>query len=154
RLRLIAPTEVEGEATPIRSPNVAPAESQAVSTSTARQGPRAGAGLDEELSRSFEATFTEEVTPLRVRANAPQQRTPVRTAPPSQGVRESTGAAVRGPEFQSASARTARSVGTAIRPDVGESEAYKEALTRNEVGLQRPTGANVPGADFITAAEE
>jgi hypothetical protein len=40
---------------------------------------------------------------------------------------------------------------TAIRADIGESEAYKEALRRGEIGLQRPMGANVSGADFITA---
>jgi hypothetical protein len=40
---------------------------------------------------------------------------------------------------------------SAIRADVGEAEAYKEALLRGEIGLQRPAGANVPGVDFITA---
>ena len=35
--------------------------------------------------------------------------------------------------------------------NVGESEAYKVALARGEVGLERPGGANVPGADLITA---
>ncbi|MBL8153468.1 MAG: hypothetical protein JNM70_04730 [Anaerolineae bacterium] len=51
----------------------------------------------------------------------------------------------------SASARTPRSLNTAIRADVGESAAYKASLQRGEIGLQRPGGANVPGADFITA---
>jgi Domain of unknown function (DUF4157) len=68
-------------------------------------------------------------------------------------VRESAGAAERGGTFQSASAQTPRSMNTAIRADLGESEAYKAALKNGEIGLQRPGGANVPGADFITAAE-
>ena len=51
----------------------------------------------------------------------------------------------------SATARTDRSVITAIRADIGESEAYKQALLRGEIGLQRPMGANVRGVDFITA---
>lgn len=51
----------------------------------------------------------------------------------------------------SATSRSPRSFPTAIRADIGESEAYKQALPRGEVGLQRPMGANVAGADFITA---
>ena len=51
----------------------------------------------------------------------------------------------------SASSHTPKSFRTAIRADIGESEAYKEALRRGEIGLQRPMGANVAGADFITA---
>ena len=51
----------------------------------------------------------------------------------------------------SATAKTARSLVTSIRADVAEAEAYKAALLRGEIGLQRPTGANVRGADFITA---
>jgi hypothetical protein len=51
----------------------------------------------------------------------------------------------------SATAKTPRSMITSIRADVAESEAYKAALTRGEIGLQRPTGANVTGTDFITA---
>lgn len=46
---------------------------------------------------------------------------------------------------------TPRSFATAIKADVGESEAYKAALLRGEIGLQRPMGVNVRGADFITA---
>jgi hypothetical protein len=68
-------------------------------------------------------------------------------------VRESAGARTQEGDFQSASAQTNRSFLTAIRADVGESEAYKRALEKGEIGLQRPGGANVPGADFITAAE-
>ena len=51
----------------------------------------------------------------------------------------------------SATAKTSRSMITSIRADVAESEAYKAALARGEIGLQRPTGANVTGTDFITA---
>lgn len=55
----------------------------------------------------------------------------------------------------SARASTERSVVTAIRADMGESEAYKQALfVRREVGLQRPMKANVRGVDFISAAED
>lgn len=51
-----------------------------------------------------------------------------------------------------ATAKTERSLITSIRADVAESEAYKAALfIRKEIGLQRPTGANVTGSDFITA---
>jgi hypothetical protein len=67
-------------------------------------------------------------------------------------IRESTGASPRGSTFQSASARTGRSINTAIRADVAEAEGYKAALLRGEVGLQRSQGANVKGTDFITAA--
>jgi hypothetical protein len=48
-------------------------------------------------------------------------------------------------------ASSPRALRTAIRADIGESEAYKQALSRGEIGLQRPMGANVPGVDFITA---
>ena len=54
----------------------------------------------------------------------------------------------------SARARTERSFRTAIRADIGESEAYKQALLRGEIGLQRPLGANVRGVDFITAVRD
>jgi hypothetical protein len=68
------------------------------------------------------------------------------------GVRESRGANTYGPMFQSASAQTQRSVITAVRADVGESQAYMSALRfQGEIGLQRPSGANVRGTDFITA---
>jgi hypothetical protein len=53
----------------------------------------------------------------------------------------------------SARAETDRSFITAIRADIGEAEAYKQALhRRGEIGLQRPLGVNVSGVDFITAA--
>ena len=51
----------------------------------------------------------------------------------------------------SAVSHTSKSFGTTIRPDIGENEAYKEALRRGEIGLQRPLGVNVAGVDFITA---
>jgi hypothetical protein len=50
----------------------------------------------------------------------------------------------------SATAKTQRSMVTSIRADVAETEVYKAALRRGEIGLQRPTGANVIGTDFIT----
>lgn len=65
---------------------------------------------------------------------------------------ESTGASTRGPSFVSASAQTDRSIITAIRADIAEAEAYKQALRTGEIGLLRPQGANIRGADFITAA--
>lgn len=50
-----------------------------------------------------------------------------------------------------ATAKTERSLVTSIRADIAEADAYKVALfKRGEIGLQRPTGANVTGADFIT----
>jgi len=53
----------------------------------------------------------------------------------------------------SARAETDRSFITAIRADIGEAEAYKQALhRRGGIGLQRPLGVNVSGVDFITAA--
>jgi hypothetical protein len=80
---------------------------------------------------------------------------------------ESTGAAVPGrrpytdpftgvvtPYSISATARSPKAYATAIRADLGEAEAYKEALhKRGEIGLQRPMGANVRGVDFITAVK-
>jgi len=54
----------------------------------------------------------------------------------------------------SAQSRVPQSFATAIRADIGESEAYKQALIRGEIGLQRPLGANVRGVDFITALRE
>jgi hypothetical protein len=53
--------------------------------------------------------------------------------------------------FQSASAKTPRSVITSVRSDVAESQGYIQALIRGEIGLQRPSGSNLPGPDFITA---
>jgi hypothetical protein len=54
----------------------------------------------------------------------------------------------------SATAQKPRSLMTAIRADVAEAEGYKAALVRGEIGLQRPTGSNVPGTDFITAVTD
>ena len=44
-----------------------------------------------------------------------------------------------------AASHTSKSFATTIRPDIGENEAYKEALRRGEIGLQRPLGVNVAG---------
>jgi hypothetical protein len=54
----------------------------------------------------------------------------------------------------SAQSRTPRSFMTAIRADLGEAEAYRQALLRGEIGLQRPMGANVRGVDFVTAVRD
>lgn len=54
----------------------------------------------------------------------------------------------------SARSHVPRSFLTAIRPDIGESEAYKEAMLRGEIGLQRPMDVNVRGVDFITAVRD
>jgi hypothetical protein len=55
----------------------------------------------------------------------------------------------------SATARSPKAHATAIRADMGEAEAYKEALyLHSEIGLQRPLGANVRGVDFITAVKD
>jgi hypothetical protein len=54
----------------------------------------------------------------------------------------------------SARSQTPRSFPTAIQADLGESAAYKQALLRGEIGLQRPMGANVQGVDFITAVRD
>jgi hypothetical protein len=78
---------------------------------------------------------------------------------------ESTGADIpsrrmhRDPHTQqvfgvSARSHTPQSFATAIRADIGESAAYKQALLRGEIGLQRPLGANVSGVDFITALRD
>ena len=75
----------------------------------------------------------------------------VKSAPAPEAI-ESRGASTRGRTFVSATAQTPRSQNTAIRADIGESQAYGEAIfVRGEIGLQRPEGANVPGVDFITA---
>jgi hypothetical protein len=75
-------------------------------------------------------------------------------SPQQAGVRESVGASPRGPDFQSASAQTERSIHTAIRPDLAETHSYKQLLTNGEIGLERPQGANVPGRpDSVTARE-
>ncbi|MEV6489099.1 DUF4157 domain-containing protein [Actinoplanes sp. NPDC051633] len=52
---------------------------------------------------------------------------------------------------RSASAQTSRSVITGPRADGAEAAGWREALARGEIGLQAPTGANVPGGDFYTA---
>jgi len=49
--------------------------------------------------------------------------------------------------------RVPSSHATSTFSNKGESLAYHEArFTQNEIGLQAPAGANVPGTDFITAA--
>jgi hypothetical protein len=69
---------------------------------------------------------------------------------------ESTGAGLRGAQYQSASAQTERSMMTAIRADVAEGQAYGDAVFgRGEIGLERPSGTNIGGrADFLTAGRE
>jgi hypothetical protein len=75
---------------------------------------------------------------------------PAPSAPPA-GILESRGASLMPASFQSASAKTPRSVITSVRSDVAESQGYIQALIRGEIGLQRPSGSNLPGPDFITA---
>jgi hypothetical protein len=75
---------------------------------------------------------------------------PPQSGPPS-GIMESKGANLMPASFQSASAGTPRSVITSVRADVAESQGYIQALMRGEIGLQRPSGSNLQGPDFITA---
>lgn len=102
-----------------------------------------------ELTGTAEGGF-ESPQPLQTSSAPPVLRSPTK---PGVVIRESAGASPRGSTFQSASAQTPRSMNTAIRADIGEAEAYKAALENGEIGLQRPGGANVPGADFITAVD-
>lgn len=122
------------------------------------QLPRAAAqgeqGLVKETLPTTAAQPNSVAPPTTPAPTAQAAPAPVRPAPPSGAParwRESTGASPRGAQFQSASAKTPRSIVTSVRPDVAESQAYMEALHRGEIGLQRPSGSNVPGADFITA---
>jgi hypothetical protein len=156
-------TAVEATTVAEEVPKTAPAPARA-STPAAPAAPATAttveevfAELDSELTCVPEAPGPlqgtaqggfESPTPL-----TPQNSTSAVQAPGGVAVRESAGASTRTGTFQSASAQTPRSMNTAIRADIGEAEAYKAALERGEIGLQRPGGSNVPGADFITAAE-
>lgn len=64
---------------------------------------------------------------------------------------ESSGAEVVPNGTVVGTAQTERSVITSIRASVAENEAYKAALARGEIGLQRPGAVNQGGTDFITA---
>ncbi|MGC2774125.1 MAG: DUF4157 domain-containing protein [Bradyrhizobium sp.] len=110
--------------------------------------------VDPDISARVERAFQEHggAAPKTITPSAAARPTPS-LARPAQ-ILESEGAAPRGRQFQSASAQTSRSMKTAIRADIGEAEAYKAALGRGEVGLERPGGANVEGTDFITAGRE
>jgi hypothetical protein len=77
---------------------------------------------------------------------------PKNTAPPR--VVESTGADVTRPDGVVGRASTSSAVKTSIRPSIAEGEAYKSALLRGEIGLQRPAHANAPGTDFLTAVRD
>lgn len=50
-----------------------------------------------------------------------------------------------------ASARTARSITTGVRADVGEIMTYNSRLQRGEIGVLAPVGSNIPGPDSATA---
>lgn len=50
-----------------------------------------------------------------------------------------------------ASARTRRSITTAIRADTAEAMTYHARLKRGEIGLLAPVGSNIPGPDSATA---
>ncbi|QGN48095.1 DUF4157 domain-containing protein [Micromonospora sp. WMMC415] len=105
--------------------------------------------------------------PAAVQQQAPapvQQQAPAQQPQQALTIRVSTGAFVPNPARQvvdpfsgevlgqrSASAQTARSLITGIRADEGEAAAWRAALARGEIGLQGPTGSNVPGGDFYTA---
>jgi hypothetical protein len=112
------------------------------------------------------APVSEQVTQAEP-APATQQAAP-RTPPPPQqqapSVRISAGAFIPDPARQvvdpfsgevlgqrSASAQTARSVITGPRADEAEAAGWRGALSRGEIGLQAPLGANVSGGDFYTA---
>ncbi len=49
------------------------------------------------------------------------------------------------------SARTPRSITTAIRADTAEIMTYHERLARGEIGILAPVGSNIAGADSATA---
>ena len=128
---------------------------------------RAGGALrlaDDAVEVGLRATLDDavagalETVPRIIDDLAPHIRLGLRTAPSSRsgagtlpGVLESAGADLVGNGGVMGRAGTARSVVTSIRASVGEAEAYKAALLRGEVGLQRPLPANVVGPDFITA---
>ncbi len=59
--------------------------------------------------------------------------------------------AVPGVSASTATSRTPRSQTTAIRAQTAELTAYDARLSRGEIGLLAPVGANVPGADYATA---
>lgn len=122
-----------------------------VPTTPAAEGLAAdvSADVDQSFAKTFDQTPRLPKAAPRVR---PTLATPNADVPPQ--VVESSGASPRGQTFQSASAQTTRSVNTAIRADLGESAAYKAALSKGEIGLQRPGGSNVPGVDFITAGKD
>jgi hypothetical protein len=85
-------------------------------------------------------------------AGVPDILSPQNTASPR--VLESKGADVSRPDRVVGSAKTSRAVSTSTRPSIAEAEAYKEALRRGEIGLQRPAHANAPGTDFLTAVRD
>jgi hypothetical protein len=65
---------------------------------------------------------------------------------------ESLGVAAQGAKNISATARAESAVlTTSIRADLTEAQGYNYLLDQNELGLQRPFGANVRGVDAITA---
>jgi hypothetical protein len=115
---------------------------------------RASAPAPAEQSFS-EVEVPKDFDPNKAGGAAADFRPPSRMPPGSQSsvpFVESRGASAgKGPVYQSASARTPKSLLTSIRPDVAESQAYMAALKKGEIGLQRPLGANIGGTDMITA---
>ena len=118
--------------------------------------------------QAAQASAQQQAAPPAAQASAQQQAAPPAAQAPAQqqaqNVRISTGAFIRNPARQvtdpfsgqvlgqrSASAQTPRSLITGIRADEGEAAAWRGALARGEIGLQGPTGSNVPGGDFYTA---
>ena len=129
-------------------PEQAPVQQQAAP-------PAAQAPAQPQALAQPQAPAQPQAAPSAAQAPAQQQ---------AQNVRISTGAFVRNPARQvtdpfsgevlgqrSASAQTPRSLITGILADEGEAAAWRGALARGEIGLQGPTGSNVPGGDFYTA---
>ena len=122
-------------------------------TSAPQRGTTSGTGPP--ASGAAAKTPTPQASPAQRSTTLASRATPApASAPPSgppPGVRESKGANLMPASYQSASASTPRSVITAVRADVAESQTYMAALMRGEIGLQRPSGSNLSGPDFITA---
>ena len=83
-----------------------------------------------------------------------------RTARPSAAAQDAIQEQVRmgfrdqpGANVAAATAKTSRSITTAIRAQTAEVTAYDARLYRGEIGVLAPAGSNIPGPDYVTAAE-
>lgn len=135
-----------GGATTLTQPGKAGSTS---STSAPEQG--ATSGTRPPASGASTKTPTPQATPAQRNTTLESKGLPAQPVGPPPGIRESAGANLGPASYQSASAATPRSVITSVRSDVAESQGYIQALLRGEIGLQRPSGSNLPGPDFITA---